>query len=78
MSDATNAKPLRFPHIGNLHLTEAGLQNHRDLNRIIDAVNTHVRFKLRPHRGRSPHGRRYRADLKILRQAAGLTMRRAL
>jgi hypothetical protein len=54
------------------------LQNHRDLNRIIDAVNTHVRFKLRPHRGRSPHGRRYRADLKILRQAAGLTMRRAL
>jgi 3',5'-cyclic-AMP phosphodiesterase len=42
MSDLTDQKPLTFLHIGDLHLTEAGLQNHLDLRRIVDEVNSHA------------------------------------
>jgi 3',5'-cyclic-AMP phosphodiesterase len=43
MPKPTDQKPLTFLHIGDLHLTEAGLQNHRDLRRIVDDVSSHVR-----------------------------------
>ena len=33
------AKPLRFLQIGDLHITDAGLQNHTDWRRIVDEVN---------------------------------------
>jgi predicted phosphodiesterase len=42
MSNGTNHRPLRFLHIGDLHITEAGLQNHLDLRRIVDEVNANV------------------------------------
>src|SRR5258705_1890379 len=42
MSNDTNQSPLRFLHIGDLHITEAGLQNHLDLRRIVDEVNANV------------------------------------
>jgi 3',5'-cyclic-AMP phosphodiesterase len=42
MSDLMDQKPLRFLHIGDLHLTEAGLQNHLDLGSIVDEVNRHA------------------------------------
>lgn len=42
MSNDTNQRPLRFLHIGDLHITEAGLQNHLDLRRIVDEVNANV------------------------------------
>jgi Icc protein len=35
-------KPLRFLQIGDLHLTEPDLQNHVDLRRIVDHVNSNV------------------------------------
>ncbi|WP_334395281.1 metallophosphoesterase family protein [Bradyrhizobium sp. AZCC 2289] len=38
MTDTTE-KPLRFLQIGDLHITDAGLQNHVDLRRIVDEVN---------------------------------------
>ncbi|MGA2057989.1 MAG: metallophosphoesterase [Bradyrhizobium sp.] len=38
MSDTTE-KPLRFVQIGDLHITDAGLQNHVDLSRIVEEVN---------------------------------------
>jgi predicted phosphodiesterase len=42
MSNGTNQRPLRFLHIGDLHITEAGLQNHLDLRRIADEVNANA------------------------------------
>jgi Icc protein len=42
MSKSIDRKPLTFLHIGDLHLTEAGLQNHLDLRRIVDDVNSHA------------------------------------
>ena len=39
---AISCKPLRFLHIGDLHITEPGLQNHIDLSRIVDEANTHL------------------------------------
>jgi Icc protein len=35
----TTGKLLRFIQIGDLHITDAGLQNHADLRRIVDEVN---------------------------------------
>jgi Icc protein len=46
MFDLTDQKPLRFLHIGDLHITEAGLQNHIDLRRIVDDVNSHARGRI--------------------------------
>ena len=34
--------PLRLLHVGDLHITEAGLQNHLDLERIVDEINAHA------------------------------------
>jgi Icc protein len=34
-----NERPLRFIQIGDLHITDAGLQNHNDLRHIVDEVN---------------------------------------
>ncbi len=34
--------PLRFLHIGDLHITDAGLANHRDFQRIVDETNAHL------------------------------------
>jgi 3',5'-cyclic-AMP phosphodiesterase len=45
MFDKTE-KPLRFLQIGDLHLTDAGLQNHVDLRRIIDEINGNTRGKI--------------------------------
>jgi 3',5'-cyclic-AMP phosphodiesterase len=45
MFDKTE-KPLRFLHIGDLHLTDAGLQNHVDLRRIVDEVNGNTLGKI--------------------------------
>lgn len=45
MLDRTE-KPLRFVQIGDLHITRSGLQNHVDLNRIVDALNEHVAGKI--------------------------------
>jgi Icc protein len=42
MSDLARQKPLTFLHIGDLHLTEPGLQNQRDLRRIVDQINSHA------------------------------------
>jgi Icc protein len=42
MFDLIDQKPLRFLHIGDLHVTEAGLQNHLDLRRIVDELNSHA------------------------------------
>lgn len=42
MSSQTRPTPLRLLHIGDLHVTDAGLQNHLDLARIIDEVNANV------------------------------------
>ena len=39
MPDRKNPLPLRILHVGDLHVTDAGLQNHLDLARIIDDVN---------------------------------------
>jgi len=41
MTDTTE-KPLRFLQIGDLHIADAGLQNHVDLRRIVDEVNAHT------------------------------------
>jgi Icc protein len=38
--------PLRFLQIGDLHITNAGLQNHADLRRIIDEVNDNATGKV--------------------------------
>ena len=46
MSDQTDHKPLRFLHIGDLHITGAGLQNHIDLRRIVDEVNGNAGTKI--------------------------------
>jgi 3',5'-cyclic-AMP phosphodiesterase len=45
MSDTTE-KPLRFLQIGDLHITDAGLQNHVDLSRIIEEVNGNTGGKI--------------------------------
>ena len=42
MSDPIDPRPLTFLHIGDLHMTDAGLQNHLDLRRMVDEVNGHV------------------------------------
>ena len=42
MSDVAPKMPLRFLHIGDLHITDARLQNHIDLGRIVDEVNRHA------------------------------------
>ena len=42
MLDRSPSKPLRLLHIGDLHVTDDGLQNHLDLKRIVDDINTHV------------------------------------
>jgi Icc protein len=39
-------KPLRFLQIGDLHVTDAGLQNHTDLRRIVDEVNDNASGKV--------------------------------
>jgi predicted MPP superfamily phosphohydrolase len=41
MFDKTE-KPLRFLQIGDLHITDAGLQNHADLRCIVDEVNGNI------------------------------------
>ncbi|HEY0912538.1 MAG TPA: metallophosphoesterase [Bradyrhizobium sp.] len=46
MPSVINRNPLRFVHIGDLHLTEAGLQNHLDLRRIVDDVNRNMRGRI--------------------------------
>lgn len=45
MSEKTSP-PLRFLQIGDLHITDAGLQNHRDLRRIVDDVNGNTAGKI--------------------------------
>jgi 3',5'-cyclic-AMP phosphodiesterase len=42
MSSQITPTPLRFLHIGDVHVTDAGLQNHLDLARIIGEVNANV------------------------------------
>jgi hypothetical protein len=42
VTDELNELPLRFVQIGDLHLTEQGLQNHRDFLRIVHDLNRHV------------------------------------
>jgi 3',5'-cyclic-AMP phosphodiesterase len=39
-------KPLRFVQIGDLHITDAGLQNHVDLSRIVEGVNGNTGGKI--------------------------------
>jgi 3',5'-cyclic-AMP phosphodiesterase len=38
--------PLRFLQIGDLHITDAGLQNHLDLRRVVDEVNGNTASKI--------------------------------
>lgn len=38
--------PLRFVQIGDLHITDAGLQNHRDLRRIVEELNANTGGKI--------------------------------
>lgn len=38
--------PLRFLQIGDLHITDPGLQNHADLRRIVDEVNENTAGKI--------------------------------
>ena len=45
MLDKTE-KPLRFLQIGDLHITDSGLQNHADLRRIVDEVNGNTGGKI--------------------------------
>jgi 3',5'-cyclic-AMP phosphodiesterase len=45
MLDKTE-KPLRFLQIGDLHITESGLQNHADLRRIVEEVNENTAGKI--------------------------------
>jgi Icc protein len=45
MLDKTE-KPLRFLQIGDLHITDSGLQNHTDLRRIVDQVNENTAGKI--------------------------------
>jgi len=45
MTDVTD-KPLRFLQIGDLHITDANLQNHVDLRRIVDEVNGNTSGKI--------------------------------
>lgn len=42
MSHSSNRPLLRFIQIGDLHLTEQGLQNHHDFNRIVGELNRQV------------------------------------
>lgn len=46
MSSLIDENPLTFVHIGDLHLTEAGLQNHLDLRRIVDDLNRNARGRI--------------------------------
>jgi 3',5'-cyclic-AMP phosphodiesterase len=46
MSSLIDRTPLRFIHIGDLHVTEADLQNHLDLRRIVDDVNRNMRGRI--------------------------------
>jgi Icc protein len=45
MLDKTE-KPVRFLQIGDLHITDPGLQNHADLRRIVDEVNENTAGKI--------------------------------
>jgi predicted phosphodiesterase len=45
MTDTTE-KPLRFLQIGDLHITDPGLQNHVDLRRIVEQVNGNTGEKI--------------------------------
>jgi Icc protein len=45
MSEETG-NPLRFLQIGDLHITDAGLQNHLDLRRIVEEVNGNTGGKI--------------------------------
>jgi 3',5'-cyclic-AMP phosphodiesterase len=45
MTDTTE-KPLRFLQIGDLHITDSGLQNHVDLRRIVDEVNGNTKGRI--------------------------------
>jgi Icc protein len=45
MIDVTH-KPLRFLQIGDLHITDADLQNHVDLRRVVDEVNGNTSGKI--------------------------------
>jgi Icc protein len=42
MPDPIHPRPLTFLHIGDLHITDGGLQNHLDLRRLVDEVNGHA------------------------------------
>ncbi len=42
MSNTTPNQPLRFVQIGDLHLTNEGLQNHRDFLEIVQQLNNYV------------------------------------
>jgi Icc protein len=46
MSELIDQKPLRFLHIGDLHITETGQRNHLDLGRIVDEVNRHAEGRI--------------------------------
>ena len=46
MNELSGTPPLRFVQIGDLHLTEAGMQNHVDLDKIVDELNRHVGRKI--------------------------------
>ncbi|PAY09535.1 metallophosphoesterase [Bradyrhizobium sp. UFLA03-84] len=46
MENISNARPLRFVQIGDLHATDHGLQNHRDFLRIVDELNDNVGGKI--------------------------------
>lgn len=42
MHDRIIPPPLRLLHIGDLHITDAGLKNHLDFARIVDELNTNM------------------------------------
>lgn len=42
MASASTSHLLRFVHLGDLHLTQAGLENHRDFRRAVDEINRHM------------------------------------
>lgn len=46
MSHQMTRRPLRFLHIGDLHITEAGLQNAADLRRIVDEISANAAANL--------------------------------
>jgi len=46
MEHVSHARPLRFVQIGDLHVTDHGLQNHRDFLQIVDELNGNVGRKI--------------------------------